>query len=201
MSATPTLPALAGAAEAGGPVEVRAPGPGLWQPAVGPGALVRPGDAVGWLHVLGVAHRVVAPAGARGVVTAIADGAAARARVAVGHGARLLLLDPAAAAGAGAPEAVDVQAARGEHGLVFRAPTSGRFYSRPGPGKPPFVEAGTVLRDGQTVCLLEVMKTFNRVVYEGGAHGLPPAATVTAVLARDEADVEAGEALLRLEPA
>jgi biotin carboxyl carrier protein len=63
------------------------------------------------------------------------------------------------------------------------------------------VAPGDLLRDGQTVCLLEVMKTFNRVVYEAGAHGLPAAARVVEVLVADEADVDAGTALLRLEAA
>ena len=53
-------------------------------------------------------------------------------------------------------------------GLVFRAPTSGRYYGRSSPDKPAFVTAGDELPAGATVCLLEVMKTFNRVTYSGG---------------------------------
>jgi acetyl-CoA carboxylase biotin carboxyl carrier protein len=173
--------------------EVRAPGVGVWRPAVGLGALVRPGDLLGLLEVLGGAHRVIAPPGARGVVTAIADGAAARARVPVAYGARLYVLDPNV--GAGAEPQIEETRQAGETGLVFRAPTSGRFYSRSSPDKPAFVVAGQILEDGHTVCLLEVMKTFNRVVYDG------PRAKVVEVTVADEADVDAGAVLLRLEPA
>ncbi|MBC8072185.1 MAG: hypothetical protein IAG13_27945, partial [Deltaproteobacteria bacterium] len=82
--------------------------------------------------------------------------------------------------------------------LVFRAPLSGRFYARSSPDKPAFVAVGDEITSGQTVALLEVMKTFNRLSY-GGA-GLPERARVRAVLVRDEDDVEAGAAILELEP-
>ena len=82
-------------------------------------------------------------------------------------------------------------------GLVFRAPTSGRFYGRSSPDKPPFVTAGDELAAGATVCLLEVMKTFHRVHY-GGAD-LPERAKVREVLVKDGDDVSAGDALLALE--
>jgi acetyl-CoA carboxylase biotin carboxyl carrier protein len=82
---------------------------------------------------------------------------------------------------------------------VFKAPTSGRFYGRPGPDKPAFVTAGAEITTGTTVCLLEVMKTFHRVTY-GGA-GLPPEARVVAIAVADEADVNSGDVLVRVEPA
>jgi acetyl-CoA carboxylase biotin carboxyl carrier protein len=85
-----------------------------------------------------------------------------------------------------------------DHGLVFRAPTSGRFYGRSTPDKSPFVAAGAELATGATVCLLEVMKTFHRVAY-GGAD-VPPRARVRAVLVADGDDVNAGDALLALDP-
>ena len=49
------------------------------------------------------------------------------------------------------------------------------------------------------MCLLEVMKTFHRISY-GGA-GLPKKAKISAVVPGDGADVEVGDALLRLEGA
>jgi len=76
---------------------------------------------------------------------------------------------------------------------VFRAPTSGRFYGRPGPGKPAFVTAGSELVPNATICLLEVMKTFHRVTYSGDR------ARVREVLVEDGADVNAGDPLLALE--
>jgi biotin carboxyl carrier protein len=84
-------------------------------------------------------------------------------------------------------------------GLVFRAPMSGRFYRRAGPGKPAFVSEGDLISAGHTVCLLEVMKTFNRLAY--GGDDLPERARVKAVLPADGDDIAAGAAILELEAA
>ena len=75
-----------------------------------------------------------------------------------------------------------------EGGLAFRSPLSGRFYLRPSPDQPPFVKVGDTVKLGQTIALLEVMKTFNRVTY-GGA-GLPETAKVLEVVPANEADID-----------
>lgn len=169
------------------------PAPGLFRCALAIGDVVRGGTILGELETLGQLARVVAPANARGAVTAIAD--RALARPAVGYGALLVTIDPHATA---APaEIATAQSAAAATGLVFRAPTSGRFYSRAAPDKPPFVAAGDELAEGATVCLLEVMKTFHRVHY--GGEGLPERARIRDVLVRDGDDVNAGDPLLALD--
>ena len=74
---------------------------------------------------------------------------------------------------------------------------SGRFYSRPSPTEPPFVNAGDTVEHGQTVGLLEVMKTFNRLVYQGDT--LPEQAKVESVVPSEGADVVRGDAILILD--
>jgi len=196
LARTGTPPAADAAGGANDPddrIELASPLVGHWRPQVLPGHVVVPGDLIGDLDVLGQIVRVVAPAQARGAV--IESTGAGRARTPVGWGQRLYLLDPSA--GAIATAAPDTAAAAAVTGLVFTAPTSGRFYSRSGPGKTAFVAAGDVITEGQTLCLIEVMKTFHRVTY-GGA-GLPARARVAAVLITDEADVAQGDPILRLE--
>jgi len=83
--------------------------------------------------------------------------------------------------------------------LAVRAPSSGRFWARPSPDRPPFVAPGDVVTAGQTVCLLEVMKTFNRITY--GGPDLPERARVTAVRPADGDDLAGGDVILELEPA
>jgi acetyl-CoA carboxylase biotin carboxyl carrier protein len=73
---------------------------------------------------------------------------------------------------------------------------SGRFYSRPSPAEPPFVAAGDTVQQGQTVGLLEVMKTFNRLVY--GGETLPEQATVEKTVPSDGDDVVRGDVILAL---
>jgi acetyl-CoA carboxylase biotin carboxyl carrier protein len=165
-----------------------APSPGFFVARVRMGDVIRGGSVLGTLEVLGATRELVAPEAAGGTVVALAD--PQRARVAVDHGALLVTLDPEAVARTGGAAGVQPEAAT--TGRVFRAPTSGRFYGRSAPDKPPFVTAGTALVQGATICLLEVMKTFHRVTYTGEP------ATVVAVLVADGADVNQGEPLLSL---
>jgi len=84
-------------------------------------------------------------------------------------------------------------------GLAVRAPSSGRYWARPAPDKPPFVSVGDLVTAGQTVCLLEVMKTFHRVSY--GGPDLPERARVTAIRPQDGDDLDADQVILELAPA
>lgn len=181
------------AREAGEQIELVSPSPGLFRIRVQVGDIVRPGTVLGELEILGQLVAVVAPPTARGAVVAIAD--PMLARPAVDHGAVLVVLDPRGSVEA--IERISAAASTSVGGLVFRAPTSGRFYGRAAPDKPPFVAAGTELAAGATICLLEVMKTFHRVTYGGGE--LPPRARVTSILVGDGDDVNAGDPLLALE--
>ena len=171
---------------------VLAPAPGWFHTLVAHDHLVMPGDVIGELEVLGRTTPVHAPA-----IRGIAKLATRDARRAVGYGDVLFTVDTSAQVGGGVTEA-QAAAARAEAGLVFRAPTSGRFYGRPSPDKPAFAQAGAELSAGTTVCLLEVMKTFHRVTY--GGPDVPPRARVKDVLVADGADVNLGDPLLSLEP-
>lgn len=174
--------------------EVRAPAPGFFRSALIADHLVTHGDTLGELEILGRIVRVTAPR-IRGLVKLPPGPTLARRPVAYGDVLFRVATDVAIAAedaaGTGADDDVT-------HGLVFRAPTSGRFYGRPAPDKPSFVQAGAELSAGMTICLLEVMKTFHRVTYAGD--DVPPRARVREVLVADGADVNQGDALLALEP-
>src|SRR5690606_26630730 len=111
------------------------------------------------------------------------------ARQPVAYGDVLVRLDPEAGpALAGASATARGTSEADARGLVFRSPLSGRFYARPAPGQAAFVQVGDVIAAGQTVALLEVMKTFNRVAY--GGDELPARAKVLEVGPADEADVD-----------
>ena len=186
----PAVDALTATAD--GLIELRAPQPGQFVPAIAAGDLVSPGGVIGELVVLGRASAVVVPrATAAGIAVRIAS-----APHAVGYGEMVLAIDPSLQHAAGASGEAAVAAPTIE-GLVFRAPTSGRFYGRSAPDKPPFVVEGGELAQGATICLLEVMKTFHRVTY--GGPGLPETARIRKLLVADGADVNAGDPLLALE--
>ena len=176
-----------------GVIALRAPSPGGFVPAIAAGDLIGPGGVLGALSVLGrVLTVVVPPSAASGIAVHVAT----TSSIAVGYGDTLATIDPALQRG-GLASTTATTAATDVSGLVFRAPTSGRFYSRSSPDKPPFIAAGAQLGPGATICLLEVMKTFHRVTY--GGPGLPESARVARVLVNDGDDVNAGDPLLALE--
>lgn len=176
-----------------------APSPGLWRDGPELGSLLRPGDVIGSIELLGVAHRVRAPEGAFGIV--VEQGPHAElARRPVDYRAQLLTLDPEALGGSLAVEAAAAAAPVAADGsLLVRASSSGRFYARPAPDKPAFVEVGQVIERGQTIGLLEVMKTFTRINYDDPK--LPARAKIVAIVAADQADLDRGAVILQLEAA
>jgi acetyl-CoA carboxylase biotin carboxyl carrier protein len=69
----------------------------------------------------------------------------------------------------------------------------GTFYRSPAPGEPPFVELGTRIRAGQTVCILEAMKLMNELETEVGGE-------VVEILVESGTPVEFGQVLMRIRP-
>lgn len=72
------------------------------------------------------------------------------------------------------------------------APLPGLFYRKPAPDQPPYKVPGDAVAIGDTIGLIEVMKTFNPVLAE-------EAGTLVAFLIDDEDAVMAGQPLYTLE--
>ena len=74
---------------------------------------------------------------------------------------------PPAAAPAAAPAAVQESAAQPEEesysGTVVSAPLVGTFYAANAPEEPPIVSVGDTVTKGQTLCIIEAMKTMNTI--------------------------------------
>ena len=83
-------------------------------------------------------------------------------------------------------------AASGEPGLVdVRSPMVGTFYGRPSPEEPPFVEEGTQVKKGDTLCLVEVMKLFTAVE-------APEDGTIVEIAQDDGSTIEFDQLLFRM---
>lgn len=78
------------------------------------------------------------------------------------------------------------------HPGAITSPMVGTAYTQPEPGKPEFVKPGDRVREGQTLLLIEAMKTFNEI-------RAPRAGVVGLVLVQNEQPVEYGDVLLILE--
>ncbi|MCI9376336.1 MAG: acetyl-CoA carboxylase biotin carboxyl carrier protein subunit, partial [Oscillibacter sp.] len=89
-----------------------------------------------------------------------------------------------------APAAAPVQEAEGP---VVSAPLVGTFYAAPAPDQPPFVSAGDRVQKGQTLCLLEAMKTMVEVP-------APCDCVIEAVLKANGELAAFGDALMRYTP-
>ncbi|HSD93331.1 MAG TPA: acetyl-CoA carboxylase biotin carboxyl carrier protein [Methyloceanibacter sp.] len=78
------------------------------------------------------------------------------------------------------------------HPGTVASPMVGTAYRSPEPGAPPFVEIGSKVAAGQTLLIIEAMKTMNQIPS-------PRAGTVIAILFEDGQPVEYGEPLAVIE--
>ncbi len=93
----------------------------------------------------------------------------------------------AAAAQAAAPVAAPVAPVAAEpEGHVVPAPMVGTFYRSGSPGAPSFVEVGSAVKVGDTLCILEAMKLMNEIESD-------VAGTVKAILVENGQPVEFGQ--------
>jgi acetyl-CoA carboxylase biotin carboxyl carrier protein len=100
---------------------------------------------------------------------------------------------PAAPAPAAAPAAAPAEpAAAPIRGQQVTAPMVGTFYTGPAPGSKPFVEIGTEVKPGDTLCVIEAMKMMNQIESEF-------AGRVVSILVENGSPVEFGQPLFIIE--
>ena len=101
---------------------------------------------------------------------------------------------PVAAASA-APRAPEAAATPAPSNLIeVKSPMVGTYYRSPAPEAPPYVENGTRVAKGQTLCILEAMKLMNELESE-------VAGTIREICVENGEPVEYGQVLFRIEPA
>jgi acetyl-CoA carboxylase biotin carboxyl carrier protein len=124
----------------------------------------------------------------------LADGArrirVARPAITVAPAAAVVASAAGAAAATTAPAAAANDAAK--HPGAVTSPIVGTAYLAPEPGKPNFVAVGNKVTAGQTLLIIEAMKTFNPIK-------APKAGTVMRILVENAQPVEYGEPLMIVE--
>ena len=120
-------------------------------------------------------------------------------RVRVARNISIAASVPAAVHAVGAPAIVAAPAAAvaaatdlAKHPGAVPSPMVGTAYWSPEPGAKPFIEVGSKVSAGQTLLIIEAMKTMNQIPS-------PRSGTVTAILFEDAAPVEYGEPLVVIE--
>lgn len=97
---------------------------------------------------------------------------------------------PAAPAAGNAPAAAP---AGNENFITVKSPMIGTFYRSPSPDKPPFVNVGDEIKQGEPICIIEAMKLFNEIESE-------VTGKVVKVLIDDASPVEYDQPLFLVEP-
>ncbi|MBS0375553.1 MAG: acetyl-CoA carboxylase biotin carboxyl carrier protein [Proteobacteria bacterium] len=97
---------------------------------------------------------------------------------------------PPPAAAAAPARAAEEAEARAESAVT--APMVGTFYGSPAPGAKAFVEVGTEVKVGQTLCIIEAMKMMNQIESD-------KAGKVVSVLVKNGDPVEFGQPLFIIE--
>ncbi|MEO7338857.1 MAG: acetyl-CoA carboxylase biotin carboxyl carrier protein [Caldimonas sp.] len=91
-----------------------------------------------------------------------------------------------------APTAVPTPEPEPPPGHVVKSPMVGTFYRSASPGSPPFAELGTVVKEGEAICIIEAMKIMNEIEAD-------KAGTVKQILCENGQAVEFGQPLFIIE--
>ena len=93
-----------------------------------------------------------------------------------------------------APAAKETPAnAVNENMVTFRSPMVGTFYRKPGVDKDVFVKVGDTVKAGDVLCIIEAMKLFNEIEFDG------PSGKIIKVLSEDSSPVEYDQPLFLIE--
>jgi len=90
------------------------------------------------------------------------------------------------------PTAAPSKPTNGDHPGTVKSPMVGTIYRAPSPEAPNFVDVGSVVKEGQTLLIIEAMKTMNQI------HA-PRSGQVTHIFVESGQPVEFGEALVVIE--
>lgn len=83
--------------------------------------------------------------------------------------------------------------AKSDNQTTFRSPMVGTFYRKPGADKDVYVKVGDVVKSGDVLCIIEAMKLFNEIEFDGGE------GRIVKVLADDASPVEYDQPLFVIE--
>jgi acetyl-CoA carboxylase biotin carboxyl carrier protein len=123
----------------------------------------------------------------KGIRVRVSRGVAAQAQV-IHTGPAMATASVAAPA----PLAAPVAARAADHPGAVKSPMVGTVYFAPSPGAANFVEIGSTVKQGQTLLIIEAMKTMNQIP-------APKSGKVTAILIETGQPVEYGEAMMVIE--
>lgn len=114
------------------------------------------------------------------------------ATVAAPHAAPAAYHAPAVAEAPAAAAAAPAAKPAGDHPGTVKSPMVGTIYMAPSPGAANFIEVGATVKEGQTLLIIEAMKTMNQI------HA-PRSGKITKIFVENAQPVEYGEPLVAIE--
>lgn len=164
----------------------------LEAPAVGflenlplPGEILLPGAKIGSLTTIASTYTLRLPSSIGGKV---GNYDTEHKKKAVGYAEFLFSVLPYAGEIKGEAEKQKVTNKETNGNFRIAAPSDGIFYRRPSPDLPCYVEVGSIVQKGQVLGLVEVMKCFNPIHFQG--EGLPDCARVVEICTTDACEVK-----------
>ena len=116
-----------------------------------------------------------------------------KVRIVKSSGAPLVMQQPAVAMFTAPPLAPAAEATPpAPAGHAVKSPMVGTFYRSASPGAKPFIEIGSVVKEGETICIIEAMKILNEIEAD-------KAGTITKILCENGQAVEYGQPLFMIE--
>ena len=106
--------------------------------------------------------------------------------------AQAYVASPQVATSAPAPAVAAPVVPEAPAGHIVKSPMVGTFYRSASPGAKPFIELGSQVKEGETICIIEAMKILNEI--EADKSG-----TVIQILCQNGQAVEYGQALVVIE--
>ncbi|HYW58617.1 MAG TPA: acetyl-CoA carboxylase biotin carboxyl carrier protein [Polaromonas sp.] len=106
--------------------------------------------------------------------------------------AMTMVAAPVAPPAAAAAPAAAAEAPAEPAGHAVKSPMVGTFYRSPSPGAKSFVDVGSQVKEGETICIIEAMKILNEI--EADKSG-----TITRILCENGQAVEYGQPLFMIE--
>lgn len=173
-----------------------APAVGMFSAFPTEGSYISPGAVVGHLTILNTSYNMYLPEDKAGTVAATNQ---KNLVYPVEYGEVLFEIHKVEIMGEGAlkkgqkttgkPAADQTK----EKGLVIRAFSTGIFYAKPSPDAEPFVNLGQKIEKGKSLGLIEVMKTFNQIIFQGMDKSVT--GSIKKIFVKDMQEVKKGDPL------
>jgi len=175
--------------------QIQSPGVGVWYTGINQGDVLAGGSPLGHLRQLNTFLELKLPDASSGRVVLSTGNEPVQA---VAYGQDLFQLHPL-----DLTSSPDMPVSRSDllpedesEGFLVRAFTTGIFYRRSSPDSPPYIAVGDEGENGSVLGLIEVMKSFNQVVFsstEDLSRG-----QVVRILVDDSQEVKSGQALIQI---